>query len=131
MPKIKPRTIAEYIDAAPKEGTGAEIVYLAQRFPQWRFTAVEPSAPMLEVCRLRAEEHGIASRCVFHEGYLDSLPPSEAFDAATSLLVSQFILEREARSDFFRTIAERLRPESHSCPVMTTGVAGGHDSHGT
>lgn len=92
-------------------GTGAEIIYLAQRFQQWRFTAVEPSAPMLEVCRSRAEEHGIASRCVFHEGYLDSLPPLEAFDAATSLLVSQFILEREARSDFFRAIAERLRPD--------------------
>ena len=91
-------------------GTGAEITYLANKFPQWRFTAVEPSAPMLEVCRRRAKEHGIATRCVFHEGYLDSFPPSKPFDAATSLLVSQFILEPEARSDFFRSIAERLRP---------------------
>lgn len=91
-------------------GTGAEIIYLAQKFPQWTFTAVEPSAPMLEVCRRRAEEHGIARRCLFHEGYLESLPASEAFDAATCLLVSQFILDREARSDFFRAIAQRLRP---------------------
>ncbi|MHA3772592.1 class I SAM-dependent methyltransferase [Verrucomicrobiota bacterium sgz303538] len=91
-------------------GTGAEIIYLAQKFPQWTFTAVEPSAPMLEVCRRRAEEHGIAHRCLFHEGYLDSLPDSEAFDAATCLLVSQFILDRAARSDFFRAIAQRLRP---------------------
>lgn len=91
-------------------GTGHELIYLAQKFPQWRFTAVEPSAPMLEVCRRKAEAGGIASRCVFHEGYLDSLPPTEAFDAATSLLVSQFILSREARISFFRTIAERLRP---------------------
>lgn len=91
-------------------GTGAEILYLAQRFPQWHFTAVDPSAPMLAVCRRRAEENGIASRCAFHCGYLDSLPPSEDFDAATSILVSQFILEKAARSDFFRTIAARLRP---------------------
>src|SRR5581483_11546369 len=62
-------------------GTGLELLYLAERFPQWHFTAVEPSAPMLEVCRRRAAESGIASRCVFHEGYLDSLPSSEAFDA--------------------------------------------------
>ena len=54
-------------------GTGAELLYLAEKFPQWHFTAVEPSAPMLEVCRRRAAESGIASRCVFHEGYLDSL----------------------------------------------------------
>ena len=91
-------------------GTGNEILYLAQRFPQWHFTAVEPAAPMLEVCRRRAEEHGIVSRCKFHQGYLDSLPPTEEFDAATSLLVSQFILDRAKRVDFFGGIANRLRP---------------------
>ncbi|MDR3403411.1 MAG: class I SAM-dependent methyltransferase [Chthoniobacter sp.] len=94
-------------------GTGAELLYLAQKSPQWRFTAVEPSAPMLEVCRRRAAEAGIASRCVFHEGYLDSLPPSELFDAATSLLVSQFILAPEARTQYFRVIAGRLCPSAY------------------
>lgn len=91
-------------------GTGQELIYLAQKFPQWRFTVVEPSAPMLAVCRQKAEERGITSRCVFHEGYLDTHPSSDAFDAATSLLVSQFILTLETRARFFRTIAERLRP---------------------
>lgn len=92
-------------------GTGTEILALAEKFPGWQFTAVEPSTAMLEVFRRRAEERGIASRCVFHAGYLDSLPPQEPFDAATAFLVSQFILEREVRSQFFRGIAERLRPE--------------------
>jgi tRNA (cmo5U34)-methyltransferase len=91
-------------------GTGHELIYLALKFPQWRFTVVEPSAPMLEVCRRKANECGIALRCVFHEGYLDSLPVSPAFDAATSLLVSQFILTAEARVSFFHNIASRLRP---------------------
>lgn len=90
-------------------GTGAELIHLAQRFPRWQFTAVEPSTAMLDVCRRKAEEHGISDRCVFHAGYLDSLPPSEPFDAATSLLVSQFVLDRQARVDFFQTIASRLR----------------------
>jgi tRNA (cmo5U34)-methyltransferase len=93
-------------------GTGAEMVYLANRFPQWTFTAVEPSGVMLNVCRKHAEEHGFAARCSFHEGYLDSLVPTEPFDAATCLLVSQFILEPQARSNFFRTIAERLKPHA-------------------
>lgn len=91
-------------------GTGHELIYFARKFPQWHFTAVEPSAPMLEVCRRKAEECGVTFRCDFHEGYLDSLPPSAAFDAATSLLVSQFILAPDARAGFFRAIAERLRP---------------------
>ncbi|GAA5511038.1 class I SAM-dependent methyltransferase [Novipirellula caenicola] len=90
-------------------GTGWELIRLAERHPQWTFTAVEPSAPMLEVCQRKAEEHGIRSRCVFHGGYLDSLPSTEPFDVATSLLVSQFILDREDRADFFREIGERLR----------------------
>lgn len=91
-------------------GTGSEILYLAEKFPGWRFTAVEPSPSMLDVCRRRTAESGIASRCTCHEGYLDSLPPTDPFDAATSLLVSHFILTREARRGFFRGIADRLRP---------------------
>ncbi|OZC02970.1 class I SAM-dependent methyltransferase [Rubricoccus marinus] len=91
-------------------GTGVELAYLARSFPAWRFTAVEPSGTMLDVCRQRAEREGFASRCVFHQGYLDSLPTEDAHDAATCFLVSQFILDREARSGFFRGIAERLRP---------------------
>jgi tRNA (cmo5U34)-methyltransferase len=91
-------------------GTGQELICLAQKFPQWRFAVLEPSAPMLEVCRRKAEQCGITPRCLFHEGYLDSLPASEAFHAATSLLVSQFILSVEERVRFFSMIAGRLRP---------------------
>ena len=90
-------------------GTGAEIVYLAQIFPHWHFTAVEPSAAMLGVCRQRIEQHGFEARCAFHSGYLDSLKAAEPYDAAMSLLVSQFVLDREARIGFFRHIFERLR----------------------
>ena len=92
-------------------GTGAEVTHLAHRFPGWHVTAVEPSGPMLDVCRQRAEREGVASRCVFHEGYLDSLPASEPYHAATCFLVSQFILDRADRAAFFHGIAERLRPD--------------------
>ena len=91
-------------------GTGAELAHLARRFPGWSFTAVEPSGPMLDLCRQRAEREGFASRCTFHEGYLDSLPTGERHHAATCFLVSQFILDPGDRSNFFRGIADRLRP---------------------
>lgn len=91
-------------------GTGEEMAYLAKRFPQWTFTAVEPSGAMLEACRNKAEKEGFLSRCNFHEGYLASLPAQDAFDAATCFLVSQFILDQEARSAFFNSIAARLGP---------------------
>ncbi len=66
---------------------------------------------MLDVLRQRAEEHGISARCAFHAGYLDTLPNEAPFDAATAFLVSQFILDPQARSMFFMGIAERLHPE--------------------
>lgn len=91
-------------------GAGAELSYLAKRFPNWRFTAVEPSGAMLEVCRQRAEKEGFISRCIFHEGYLESLPDIELHNAATCFMVSQFILDNQERSRFFRAIAERLEP---------------------
>ena len=91
-------------------GTGAEIAWMAGRFPGWTFTAVEPSGAMLDLCRLRAEEEAFIGRCSFHEGYLDSLPPGADYHAATCFLVSQFILDREDRSSFFRSIADRLLP---------------------
>jgi len=94
-------------------GTGSELIDLAQAFPQWQFTVVEPAAAMLAICRQRAEECGIASRCTFHEGYLDSLPEADAFDAVTSILVSQFFMQPEQRCNFFREIAARLRPDGY------------------
>lgn len=92
-------------------GTGAELLTLATCFPQWRFTAVEPSAAMMTLGQRRATEHGFAERCTFHTGYLDSLPAGEPFHAATSLLVSHFITDRTARLDYFRRIAARLHPQ--------------------
>jgi tRNA (cmo5U34)-methyltransferase len=91
-------------------GTGAEIQFLAEWFPAWTFVAVEPSAGMVEVARFRAEQNGLGNRCTFHTGYLDSLPAGEPFDCATSLLVSQFLLDPRERADFFRSIAGRLKP---------------------
>lgn len=103
-------------------GTGAELAHLARKNPEWRFTVVEPSDSMLDLCRQRAENAGFASRCHFHGGYLDSLAGGEvrdahdgydahdAYDAATCFLVSHFILDEQERSEFFGGISRRLKP---------------------
>ena len=91
-------------------GTGSEILYLAGEFPGWRFTAVEPAAPMLAICRQRTEDAGIADRCTFHEGYLGTLPASPPFDAATAILVSHFIVDSDEQRGFYREIAALLCP---------------------
>ncbi|HAD30485.1 MAG TPA: SAM-dependent methyltransferase, partial [Methylophaga sp.] len=90
-------------------GTGKELIHLARKFPSWQFTAVEPSGAMLAVCRQKVEEEGMTSRCHFHEGYLDSLPDKQLYDAATCFLVSQFILDQQLRTKLFGEIAQRLK----------------------
>ena len=94
-------------------GTGSELIYLAQVFPQWTFTIVEPALKMLEICSQRVKEFGFLSRCTFHQGYLDSLPDMGLYDGATSILVSHFIVNRNERSKYFSEIASRLSPEAY------------------
>jgi len=94
-------------------GTGSELIYLASAFPQWQFTVVEPASAMLDLCRNRAIESGISTRCTFHEGYLDSLPDSSAFDVATSILVSHFFVNPDDRTRYFSEIALRLIPGAY------------------
>lgn len=91
-------------------GTGIEIAFLAARFPRWQFTAVEPSRAMLELCRQRAVAAGFASRCAFHHGFLESRAIDVPYDAATCLLVSQFLVDPSARRELFLDIATRMRP---------------------
>jgi len=91
-------------------GTGAELLSLAAALPNWQFTVVEPAPGMMAVCRQRAAEQAITERCTFHAGFLDSLSQTEPFDAATSMLVSHFLIERTERRRYFSEIAQRLRP---------------------
>ena len=91
-------------------GTGAEILTLGRRFADWRFVAADISTDMLGVCRERVERHGLAGRVEYHLGAPDTLPVGETFDAAASVFVSHFILERTERLAYYRAIAQRLRP---------------------
>lgn len=108
-------------------GTGAELAHFAARFPRWTFTAVEPSAAMIELCQERAECEGFGARCHFHHGYLETLPEGNTHHAAMCLLVSQFILDRTQRVDFFGQIARRLRPKG---VLASSDLATGTDPAG-
>ncbi|MBU2887772.1 hypothetical protein KO507_18560 [Gilvimarinus agarilyticus] len=47
---------------------------------------------------------------MFYQGFLSEVPSVARHDAATCFLVSQFILPRAERTQFFHTIADRLQP---------------------
>ncbi|MDY6982316.1 MAG: class I SAM-dependent methyltransferase [Pseudomonadota bacterium] len=89
-------------------GTGAELLFLARTFPGWTFVALDPSSPMLDVCRDRCEQAGILARCEFVHGHVDDLPEQANFDAALSILVAHFI-PRDERPAFLQAMTRRLR----------------------
>lgn len=90
-------------------GTGAEILTLGETFPEWTFVALDPSAPMLEVCRERICAAGLVDRCEFIQGQIHDLPKLAEYDVAVSFLVGHFI-PRAERAGFYRGMTERLKP---------------------
>lgn len=94
-------------------GTGTEIIKLAQWHPHWRFVGVDPSADMLNVCRLQLEEHGLSHRVALFHGYLTELPGADKFNAVLCLLVSQFIKADNERQMLFDMMASRLDPKGY------------------
>jgi tRNA (cmo5U34)-methyltransferase len=64
---------------------------------------------MLEVGLRHAAAEGFADRCTTHVGLVSSLA-EDGFDAATSVLVSHFLPDPDARQAYFADLAQRLKP---------------------
>jgi len=104
-------------------GTAQEIVTAGKLEPGWRFTAVDPSKPMLDLAVSRLHEHGLASRTRVHLGYVDDLPRDECFDAATLVGVLHHLPGDEAKQAILSSIAGRLSPHA---PLI---LAGNHHAY--
>jgi tRNA (cmo5U34)-methyltransferase len=89
-------------------GTGAEILSLAQSFPEWTFVGVDPAKGMLEICGERLGQAGVLDRCELIHGYVQDVPLGEGFDVVLSLLVAHFV-KREERLGFYQAMWQRLR----------------------
>ena len=90
-------------------GTCTEVLSLANFDPKWTFTAVEPSAPMVEQAKVRVDSAGLNDTVTFHTGMLEELDDQGPFDGATAILMMQF-LPPEAKAALFKDIARRLKP---------------------
>jgi len=87
-------------------GGGAELKAFADAHAGWRFTGVDPSAPMLDLARATLAER--ADRVDFHQGYVNTAPAGP-FDAASCLLTMHFV-PHEQRLPTLREIRRRLKP---------------------
>ena len=89
-------------------GTGTEIIFLANKYHDWTFVAVDPSQAMLDVCQEKLKQVNLLHRCEFIHGYVQEVPSDyNGFDVVLSLLVAHFV-KREEKDAFFKNMCERL-----------------------
>lgn len=109
-------------------GGAQEIVTAGKLEPAWRFTAVDPSRPMMDIAAGRLEEHGLAGRTETHLGYVDGLPAVRRFDAATLIGVLHHLPGNAAKRHILHAIAARLIP---GAPLILAGNRYAYADHPT
>jgi tRNA (cmo5U34)-methyltransferase len=91
-------------------GPAQEITKAGGLEPGWRFTAVDPSEPMLDIARTRITEAGMAERTEVILGRVEDLPEEPVFDAATLIGVLHHLPGVQAKQGILNAIASRLKP---------------------
>ena len=99
-------------------GGAREIVIAGALEPQWRFMAVDPSQPMMDLAVARLTEAGLLNRTDVVLGTVDELPPDARFDAATLIGVLHHLPGDEAKRAILRSLALRLKP---GAPLVLAG----------
>ncbi len=88
-------------------GTGYELSYLLQRYPDWTFTAIDPSAAMLEQTSRNLNSVD-RQRVQLIQSTIQDLNQPDTFDAALAILVAHFIPNSE-KNGFFQAIHQSLK----------------------
>jgi len=99
-------------------GTAQEILAMAALEANWRFTAVDPSAPMLAAATQQLLANDLLERTDIHLGTLDDLPSSERYDAATVIGVLHHLDGDDAKRHLLRSVQGRLKP---GAPLILAG----------
>ena len=106
-------------------GTAQEILTTARLAPHWRYTAVDPSGPMLDRARGNVAASGLGGRVRFHQGRVEDLPATELFAAATLIGVLHHLPGQEAKHAILAALAARLEP---GAPLVLAGNRGAYAS---
>lgn len=93
-------------------GGGAELLTLSQANPNWQFTGVDPSEPMLNLAKYKADQAGITDKVHWFHGYTNQLPAEPIYDGATCILVLHHLQDDGSKLELLTSIAERLKPGS-------------------
>ena len=93
-------------------GTGAELLEARVQRPDWRLTALDPSAAMLATSRQRLQSAPSAGAGSIRwlQSTVEELPPVASFDGSLSVLVLQSLADDGSKLAFLSSLARTLRP---------------------
>jgi tRNA (cmo5U34)-methyltransferase len=90
-------------------GSGMELSLFGSSSRHWQMTGVDPSDKMLGIASRKIEALGLRERVTLIKDYVNDLPLTPAFDAATSILVMHFLPDDGSKLSFLQSIQKRLR----------------------
>lgn len=99
-------------------GTAGEILAAARLEPEWRFVAVDPSPPMLDLACAALADAGYSDRVETVQGAVADLDPGRTFDAAIMIGVLHHLTGDAAKRAILAEISMRLRP---GAPLVLAG----------
>jgi tRNA (cmo5U34)-methyltransferase len=99
-------------------GTAQEIIAMARLEPGWRFTAVDPSEPMLDAAKQQLETNNLLERTDIHLGHVEELAADQSYDAATLIGVLHHLDGDDAKQQILRSIRAYLKP---GAPLIVAG----------
>jgi tRNA (cmo5U34)-methyltransferase len=99
-------------------GTAQEIIAMATLEPGWRFTAVDPSEPMLESAKHQLKLNNLLERTDLHLGHIEGLDADQSYDAATLIGVLHHLEGDDAKHQLLQSIRAHLKP---GAPLIVAG----------
>ena len=107
-------------------GTGYELQYLAEQFPDWSFTAIDPAPNMIEKSQQHIKKLGLSDRIQLVIGDTTILPSlNQTFDVAVAILVSHFV-PLDKKMIFFKDISNSLSKSGFCLSYELTQIIDTH-----
>jgi tRNA (cmo5U34)-methyltransferase len=105
-------------------GTGQEIINLSKNNPNWKFVGFDPSEKMLSMAIDSLKANNCEKRVHLIEGFINDVKEIN-FDAATAILVLQFLPSNEDIQKFLDGISSKLKPGS---PIILVYLEGSFET---
>ncbi|WP_019914281.1 class I SAM-dependent methyltransferase [Paenibacillus sp. HW567] len=102
-------------------GGGQEILTLARKHRDWKFSGLDTSKRMLLTAEKRIAEAGVENSVQLHHCELAAWENSRPFAAATCMLVLHFVKGRENKLAFLQKIAGQLEA---GAPLFISAING-------